>query len=183
MDPRLRIGPFLLEPPEEIIKSQIPIFKGREFRASICPWIVRGEGDLELVIHMAVFEDSPHTEFGQVYCHSREYSSPEWDDIVGRLRIGIRRVDENWLTMDLRAAIRQNNDRASRRSLDFADLEQVTGMDLRSTFQRFGAAINSREKLFGETNRNRNRLAVRFKPKDFVTPVVVWVLTTVATLT
>jgi hypothetical protein len=107
-------------------------------------------------------------------------SPQQWDDIVRRLRIGIRKLDDGRLTMDLRVAHRPEGERASRKTLSLADFDNLTGVDSKKTLSAAGATgVGARQDLYGESNRMKNCLAVTFQPNDLLTPAAGFLLTTI----
>lgn len=178
--PSRSIGPFTLQGPGEPVATEIASFAGKPVAATTNPWLVTGPCGIEFIVHVVlVDDDAPGTEFGQVFCESRLDSPQIWDDVVKRLRIGIRRLEDGMLTMDLRAAHRAPGGRASRNVVPFDELHRITGLDTKATLLALGAtAVGTRQELYGEDNKWRNWPAVNFEADDLVTPAVSWVVTT-----
>jgi hypothetical protein len=178
------IGAFRLIGPGELPPSKVASFDGEEIEATAVPWRVEGPGGLEFVIHVVLIDEPGNSkEFGQVFCESRLASLDKWDDIVRRVRIGIRQLDDGELIMDLRCAVRPGGGRATRNVKTLAELDKITGLNVASTLKSIGAtAIGTREEIASETNRNRNVPAVSFAIDDLVTPAAAWVLATLQCL-
>jgi hypothetical protein len=179
--PTHKLGDFRIQGPGEPITSEVPSFSGTPVSATVNPWLVTGPGGLEFILHVLIIdEDGPVAEFGQVFCDSRMGSPQQWDDIVRRLRIGIRKLDDGRLTMDLRVAHRPEGERASRKTLSLADFDNLTGVDSKKTLSAAGATgVGARQDLYGESNRMKNCLAVTFQPNDLLTPAAGFLLTTI----
>ena len=128
-------------------------------------------------------EDRPCDEIGQVFCDSREGSPQKWDEIVRRLRTGIRVLEDGRLSTDLRVAQAKENARASRRVIPLDELTEVCRFDITSGLARFGdIRIGTREELIGITNKTRDWPCIVFDQDDILTPVAAWVAVTVAPL-
>jgi len=182
--PTHRIGAFRIQGPGEAITSEAPSFSGTPVSATINPWLVTGPGSLEFILHVLIIdEDGPVAEFGQVFCDSRLGTPQYWDDIVRRLRIGIRKLDDGRLTMDLRVAHRPEGGRAARTTKTLAELDTATGIDSRKSLLALGATgVGARSELYAESNRMKNCLAVTFEPNDLLTPAAGFLLSTICPL-
>jgi hypothetical protein len=110
--------------------------------------------------------------------------SPQiWDDIVNRLRVGIRRLEDGKLTMDLRVAVREKGQRASKRVLSLEKINALTHINVESALLGLGAnAVGTRQEITGETNRTREWPCVTFDVSDLVTPAAAFVLTTIVAM-
>ena len=178
------LGDFRLHGPGESMVTEIASFKGNPVPATEIPWRVTGPGGLELKVHICLIDDPDEgDEIGQVFCDSREGSPQKWDEIVRRLRTGIRVIEDGRLSTDLRVAQAKENARASRRVIPLDELTEVCGFDLTSGLERFGdIRIGTREELIGITNKTRDWPCIVFDQDDILTPVAAWGAVTVAPL-
>ena len=184
-DPAARaFGRFRLHGPEESFASEIQSFRGNPVPATEIPWRVTGPGGLELKVHICLIDDpEEEDEIGQVFCDSRLGSPQQWDEVVGRLRAGIRTLDDGRFYMDLRAAQPKDGDRASRRVIPLESLPKTTGLDLTSELQRLGdCELGTRADLTGATNQTKKWPCMVFDSDDILSPVAAWVAITIATL-
>jgi hypothetical protein len=178
----IAVGSFQLIGPGESMATEIASFDGRAVAATAIPWTAIGPDGHEFLIHVVLMDEDGEGEFGQVFCESRLSSPGVWDDIVRRLRIGIRRLGDGQLTMDLRIAVRENGERAAKRIVPLAEIDTLIGLDTSAILLGLGAnAVGSRAELTGETNRTRNWPSVTFAADDIVTPAAAFVLTTLLT--
>jgi len=176
------VGSFQLIGPGEAMAAEIASFDGRAVAATAIPWTAIGPDGHEFLIHVVLMDEDGEGEFGQVFCESRLSSPGIWDDIVRRLRVGIRRLGDGQLTMDLRIAVRENGERAAKRIVPLAEIDTLIGLDTSAILLGLGAnAVGSRAELTGETNRTRNWPSVTFAADDIVTPAAAFVLTTLLT--
>lgn len=181
--PSHKIGRFVLHGPGDALATEIPSFVGKPVAATANPWRVTGPDGLEFLIQVVMVDEDTDGEFGQVFCESRLGSPQLWDDVVKRLRVGIRRTGDGLLTMDLRATCRNPGGRASRQTLALPELAALVGLDPSTLLPSFGAlGVGTREELYGETNKWRNWPAVTFATDDILTPAAAWVVTTLSPL-
>jgi hypothetical protein len=174
------VGKYNLIGPGESIATEIASFDGRPVAATAIPWVVKGPNSHEFLIHVVLIDEDGEGEFGQVFCESRMVSPHIWDDIVKRLRVGIRRLEDGQLTMDLRVAVREKDQRASKRVLSLEKINALTHIDVESVLISLGAnAVGTRQEITGETNRTREWPCVTFDVNDLVTPAAAFVLTTI----
>ena len=178
------IGRFRIIGPEDSIETEVNAFDGTTVPATEIPWQVTGPAGLEFKIHIVLIDDPDEDqEIGQVYCGSRLSSPDRWDEVVNRLRLGIRQTESGFLYVDLRLAKPREDNLASRRIFPLPDIEDELGFDLREALLRLGAnAVATREELTDETSRSRNWPCVTFDNDDLLTPVSAWVATTLETL-
>lgn len=176
----MTLGCLQLFGPGEPIPTQIPSFDGRQVASSAVPWRIVGPKNLEFLIHVVLIDEDAPGEFGQVFCESRLNSPDIWQDIVRRLRVGIRRLESGLLTMDLRLAIRQNGERAAKRILPVSEIARLSGCDANKTLLGLGArGIGTRKELTGETNKTREWPCVTFDANDLTTPAAAFAITTI----
>jgi hypothetical protein len=173
-------GSFQLIGPGESMATEIASFDGRAVAATAIPWTATGPDGHEFLIHVVLMDEDGEGEFGQVFCESRMVSPHIWDDIVKRLRVGIRRLEDGQLTMDLRVAVREKDQRASKRVLSLEKINALTHIDVESVLIGLGAnAVGTRQEITGETNRTREWPCVTFDVSDLVTPAAAFVVTTI----
>jgi hypothetical protein len=173
------VGPFTILGPGTLSSGEVQTFEGKSAAASSIPWLVRGPG-AELTVQISLFDDPEEgQESGMIICVSRNASPQKWDELVGRLRIGLRSTPDNTLQMDLRTAVAKDGDRPTRNVVPLKNLSHAVGVDAPTSLKLAGAtAIGTREQVAGDTSRNRNWPCVQF-PRDNLLPAVVgWVLTT-----
>ncbi len=174
------VGKFNLIGPGESIATEIASFDGRPVAATAIPWVVKGPNSHEFLIHVVLIDEDGEGEFGQVFCESRMSSPQVWDDIVKRLRVGIRRLEDGQLTMDLRVAVREKDQRASKRVLSLEKINALTHIKVDTALISLGAnAVGTRQEITGETNRTREWPCVTFDVSDLVTPAAAFVVTTI----
>lgn len=122
-------------------------------------------------------------EIGQVVCVSRLNSDQRWDEIVGRLRIGIWARENGDHYMDLMLAQPKEGGLATRRKFSFEEMEARIGFCLSSELMRVGAKqIGTRQQVTGDTGQRRDFPCVTFAPDDLLTLIAAWVGVTVAPL-
>jgi len=179
------IGRFRIFGPEDSIETEVNAFDGTVVAATEIPWRVTGPSGLEVKVHIVLIDDPDEDqEIGQVYCDSRLTSPDRWDEVVRRLRLGIRQTEEGFLYVDLRLAKPREDNLATRRIIPISDIEGELGFDLPKALLRLGAnAVGTREELTDSTSRSRNWPCVTFDHDDLLTPVSAWVATTLETLT
>lgn len=185
VDPSARVfSHYRIHGPEESLVTEIKSFKGNPVPATEIPWRVTGVGGLELKVHICLIDDPDEYEIGQVFCDTRLNSPPAWDQVVRRLRTGIRRLDNGSLFMDLRLATTNGSNQATRRSRNLKEVDKIIGFSLKEELVRVGALdVGTREQLDANPNRQmRNSPCVLFDQDDIFTPVAAWVATTVAPL-
>jgi hypothetical protein len=181
--PAATIGPYKLFGPGEPMATEIASFDGRAVPATAIPWTARGPGGLAFVLHVVLIDEGAHSEFGQVFCASRLNSPQQYDDIVQRLRVGIRRLPDGELTMDLRMAVRPHGERAAKRMVPLPELEAAAGIPVATTLRTIGAtAVDARAAVFGDTSRARNWPCITFAANDLLTPAAAYVATTLLPL-
>lgn len=175
---------FMLFGPEESINTEITSFNGAAAPATEIPWLVEGPQNTEFKIHIYLIDDpGDDGEIGQVFCDSRLGSPQSWDQIVRRLRIGIRQRENGDLYMDLRIARANATNRATRNVVPIDQLEKVTGIALERLLRGLGATdYGPRSIVTAEIGRTRNRPAVAFAQDDLITPIAAFVAVTIAPL-
>ena len=179
----LLIGKLRLHGPGEEQSGTLAGFDGKEVEATLIPWDVYGDGGLHFSIQVAMIDEGTANEVGQVVCTSRNQSSQTWDDIVERLRIGIRDAGEGQWIMDLRSVERARGGRAGRKVWSLAEYQSKTGINLQQTLKQWGAiAVDTREALIDDKGKNRKFPAVLFQAGDSQIPAAAWVLATLAPL-
>jgi hypothetical protein len=176
----IAVESFQLIGPGESLATEIVSFDGRPVAATAIPWTATGPNGYEFLIHVVLMDEDGEGEFGQVFCESRISSPQIWDDIVKRLRVGIRRLEDGQLTMDLRVAVREKDQRASKRVLSLEKINALTHINVETALLSLGAnAVGTRQEITGETNRTREWPCVTFDVNDLVTPAAAFVLTTI----
>lgn len=181
--PALTLGPFKLFGPGDSMATEITSFSGRAVPATAIPWTAKGPGGLEFLLHVVLIDEDADSEFGQVYCESRLGSPQVFDDIVHRLRVGIRRVPDGLLTMDLRLAERQRGARATKRVVTLPEMDAALGINVAANLRRVGArAVGTRAEVTGDAARTRNWPCITFDANDLVTPAAAYLVTTLMPL-
>ena len=176
----IAVESFQLIGPGESMATEIASFDGRSVAATAIPWTATCPNGYEFLIHVVLMDEDGEGEFGQVFCESRISSPQIWDDIVKRLRVGIRRLEDGQLTMDLRVAVREKDQRASKRVLSLEKINALTHINVETALLSLGAnAVGTRQEITGETNRTREWPCVTFDVNDLVTPAAAFVLTTI----
>ena len=175
----LLIGKLRLHGPGEEQSGKLAGFDGNDADAALIPWTVYGDGGLHISIQVAMINEGTATEVGQVVCTSRNQSPQIWDDVVQRLRIGIRDAGEGQWIMDLRSVERPKGGRAGRKVWSLAEYKSKAGMNLQQILKELGAiAVDTREALIDDQSRNRNIPAVLFHAGDSRIPAAAWALAT-----
>lgn len=182
--PAAEFDQFKLFGPEESINTEITSFNGAAAPATEIPWLVKGPQNTEFKIHIYLIDDPGDAgEIGQVFCDSRLGSPQSWDQIVRRLRIGIRQRENEDLYMDLRVARANASNRATRNVVPIDLLEKVSGIALERLLRDLGATdYGPRSIVTAETGRPRNWPAVAFAQDDLITPIAAFVAVTIAPL-
>lgn len=179
----LLIGRLRLHGPGEEQPGKLSGFDGKEADATLIPWAVYGDGGLHFSIQVAMIDEGTANEVGQVVCTSRNQSPQVWDDVVQRLRIGIRDAGEGQWIMDLRSVERPKGSRAGRKVWTLQEYQSRAGINLQQTLTSLGAiAVDTRATLLNDKGKNRNFAAMLFEPGDSRLPAVAWALTTLAPL-
>jgi hypothetical protein len=176
------IKDFTIMEPMTQMAVEVKTFIGKSAPATMIPWkVVANNLKLTIVLVMiddikseassdvlSVGEEDASSEF-QVYCDSR-----------------IRLKEEKFFVMDLRTAIKNTSDnRPTRKNLNLVELSKLVGLDVRTTLMSFGSGgvqVGTRSELYGETNRNRGNLAVKFPIENQAVPIVAFLITTVLPL-
>ncbi len=173
------VGPFTIFGPGPLSSGEIQTFEKKSAPATTIPWLAQGLG-AELTVHISLLDDpEPDQESGVVMCVSRNSSPQKWDEIVKRLRIGIRCMPTGELQMDLRTAFAMDGNRPTRSVVPLLQLSRAIGVDVASTLKSVGAnAVGTRESTTGDISRNRGWPCVLF-PRDNLLPAISgWVLAT-----
>ena len=179
----LLIGKLRLHGPGEEQSGKLAGFDGNDADAALIPWTVYGDGGLHISIQVAMIDEGTANEVGQVVCTSRNQSPQIWDDVVQRLRIGIRDAGEGQWIMDLRSVERPGGARAGRKVWSLSQYQSKTGINLQQTLKQLGAiAVDTRAALIDDKSRNRNIPAVLFHSGDAQVPAAAWVLATLMPL-
>jgi len=175
-------GGFKIFGPLESQTTEINSFSGNPVPATEIPWVVKCPDGTELKIHICLIDDpDKRDEIGQVFCKSRFNSSESWDQIVERLRVGIREADSGKLYMDLRLALKKDKGRATRRVVSLADMLSYIGFDIANELNQIEPCdVGNRALLTGATNQTKNWPCLAFDKDDIFTPVACWVAITVA---
>jgi hypothetical protein len=177
------IGNFQLIGPQPKITSEISTFQGDLTVCNIVPWKIEGPNDLAFIVHIAQYKGRGHAEWGQVYCESRLSSPQAWDEIVHRLRVGIRKTDDGSLTMDLRVVVSGIRDRASKKIIQIPEIDGLIGFKIKPLLKKLGAFdVGTREFVFGEDGRMRNYPCMTFEPTNLLAPAAAFVATTLCSL-
>jgi hypothetical protein len=178
--PKRHLGKFTIHGPGDPQVASLPNFQRVPVDATIVPSLVTGPNSLAFIVHVVTIDDpSEDHEVGQVFCDSRLNSPQIWDDVVRRLRTGIRTTKDGMLTLDLRARCRENGNRAAWRKRSLASLGTRTGLNIDQMLCGLGAcAVGTRQQLYGENSQIRDMPAVTFRPDDVITPVAAWIVTT-----
>jgi hypothetical protein len=179
----LLIGKLRIHGPGEEQTGKLVGFDGQEVEATLIAWNVYGDGGLHFSIQVAMIDEGTAAVVGQVVCISRNQSPQTWDDVVERLRIGIRDAGEGQWIMDLRSVERGKDGRVGRKVWSLAEYQSKAGINLQQTLKQLGAiAVDKREALIDDKSRNRNIPAVLFQAGDAQVPAAALVLTTLAPL-
>lgn len=116
----------------------------------------------------------------------RHGSPASYEDIVGRLRIGVHDSGRyrNMLMMELRAARRgTGRSRAGASMLAEAALNDMAQCDVAAELDSLTeASVGTREALLGDGGPRRRQLCAVFSAEDRVTPVLAWLYTRLAPL-
>jgi len=176
-----RLGPYTIHGPGPLLPSELMTFLEKSVPATTVPWRVRGPNGLDLSVHLSLIDDpSPDEEAGQVQCDSRNGSAARWDDIVKRLRVGLRTLPDGEMHMDLRTAVPKVGGRPTREVLQLRELSASVNLDAVQALKVLGASrVATRAEAWGDTSRVRNYPCVVFRRDALVLPVAGWVLTTV----
>lgn len=184
-EPAGRVGEYAIYGPGPCMQSEHTTFEEEVAPCTVTPWRVRGPGGLDLTVHLTLFDapDAEH-EAGQLHCESRHGSAQRWDEIVRRLRVGIRTVRSGQLQLDLRTAVpKPPPDRATRNVVALDDLGAQVGMDVAKTLLALGAvAVGTRQQTSGETSRSRNWPSLVFRREAQLPAIASWLITTVLPL-
>lgn len=176
------IGSFRLVAADAGVAGMVSGFDGTKSAARLFSWKVYGRG-LRFTVQVAVLNEGTAKEVGQVECTSRENSPEVWDDIVHRLRIGIRDQGQGQWIMDLRAVERAGAERAARRVWSMNEYMERKGINLQSSLKQAGGiAVDTRATLVNDQGRNRNIPAVLFNAGDFEVAAAGWVIATLEPL-
>ena len=176
-----RLGPCTIHGPGALMPGELMTFLEKSVPATTVPWRVRGPNGLDLSVHLSLIDDpSPDEEAGQVQCDSRNGSAARWDDIVKRLRVGLRTLPDGEMHMDLRTAVPKVGGRPTREVLQLRELSAAVNLDAIQALKVLGATkVATRAEAWGDTSRVRNYPCVVFRRDALVLPVAGWVLTTV----
>lgn len=109
------------------------------------------------------------------------YDSPQtFDQLVGRVRLGVYRAAE-LLWVELRQARMKVPNRCTLHHATAAELDAGAGVVVRAALLECGATeVGMREDVFGDSSRKRRFMCATFQEKATTVPVVAFVLTRVA---
>jgi superfamily I DNA/RNA helicase/RNA polymerase-binding transcription factor DksA len=172
----LRLGELRVTPGGDIFRAVKPRSDREMEPCQIRPYHLAGPNDLRLVIHDIIFDNGERL----LTCGENLTLLPKWQRIVHRLKMGVKRLeDETWM-MELRQAQTDDRGWARRASVSWAELQIASGMDVGAKLMELGAmAVGTRAVVHGETNKRLNQLCVRFGQPNKVVPVAAFVLATI----
>lgn len=114
----------------------------------------------------------------------RHASPKKFDDVIGRLRLSVEQTDDGQLRVDLRVPIkRHSNRRATLHQTTEGELRTGSGIDLRKVLRQHGCRqVGTRQQLLDDTSTKRNGLCAIFPADARHVPIVVHVITRLATV-
>ncbi|MFC1604404.1 hypothetical protein ACFL5F_05180 [Planctomycetota bacterium] len=123
----------------------------------------------------------------EVQCLSCSRSTPEKLRRLRRgLRLVVKHVDKDTIRVDLRQAridFDQGEDWSKLYQATMEELTEGAGISVRKLLEGFGAEVDRREQLLGDTGPHRFRLCAIFPTESNHLPVVCYVLTRILPLT
>ena len=142
----------------------------------IRPYHLVGPDDLQLVLYDILFDNGERL----VTCGENLTLQPKWQRIVHRLKMGVKRLENDTWVMELRQAQTDDRGWANRVSVSWAQLQDGSGIDVAETLKELGAVgVGTRAQVHGETNKRRNQICVHFGHPNKVVPVAAYVLATI----
>ncbi|MDA8971872.1 hypothetical protein N9F41_00185 [bacterium] len=177
----IKLGSLSLKGPGESVSTEIMSFDKKPVPVEQIPWKVTGPYGLELEIFINLFDNpDDKDEIGQIICHSRLGSNQAWDQVVGRLRSGIRLLENGKYEMLLRVATPKEGARASRKPVPLESLSEICGINVIEELKRLGdCEIGTRSELIGTDDRTKNWPCVVFNTDDLLTPIAAWTVVTI----
>lgn len=174
---RFEIGPIVLMVPDHAgIGVEATDFEGASHHAVEAAGVVAGDPGMLL--------ETVHQGWdlgGQAFVASRGDSSPGYDRLVGRLRLGMKSAAPGVQFCEL--GIVQSdakNPFGSVRQATLTELDFLLGDSAAALFTEAGALdVGTREEVLGDTSRRRNYLCVTFQSGDSTVPLVAHTLTRV----
>ena len=181
----LSLGKLEIKGPFDSIETKISdLQSNKSVPATSIPWTITDNKKLQLTIHLCFLDDpGDNREVGQVICVARNNSSSKWDYVVNRLRIGIYVLDNDHLYMQIKTAVKQRNQKPSRKNLPIVDMDSKSGLNIEKILKDSGAVmVGTQESIGGPINKHKNFTCVSFRKDDFQTPIVAYVASTICTL-
>ena len=177
----IKVGSLSLQGPGESISTEIMSFDKNPVPVKQIPWKVTGPHGLELEIFISLLDNpGDNDEIGQIICHSRLGSNQAWDQIVGRLRSGIRLLEDGKSEMLLRVATPKEGARASRKLVPLESLSDICGINVIEELKKLGnCEIGTRSELIGTDDRTKNWPCIIFDTDDLLTPIAAWTAVTI----
>lgn len=176
---RLKFETFSIEPIAGTRTLRITGFDGTLSDAISRRWNVETNRGLKFIVSLIHMENGER----QVYCSTSETWSGPWPRIVGRLRQGIRTLNEETLVMDLRQARLKANDWSNRFKANESQLDEGAGVSVKQTLLSANAIdFGTKEDVYGETNKTRTAICATFSPTNEAAPVAAYVMTTILPL-
>jgi superfamily I DNA/RNA helicase len=172
----MEMGGFRLSLHVRTFQMSISDFNGTEQDATVCEYRLEGPNGIDLSLWDAKLNNMER----HIFCGSRHSSPERWDNLVRRLRIGVRRLPNCEWMMALKQNRVMRNGWCNRYGTSQQQLDQGSGLDSFAILRNAGASkVGTRQEVYGETRVNRNQLCVTFPDQAQFAGVVSYVLTTV----
>jgi hypothetical protein len=180
--PSIQIGDGVLYGPiDQVIEEEaLPSDSNRRELAEIDLFRYQQPDGVDLEIGYYVFESGEQA----VFTRKRFESPSSWDNVVGRLRVGIRTSPESPDTsyIQIRSAKRKKPDQIwpTRHQVALDTLTEICELPVEALLTKHGVIqLGTRGELMGDTSRTRNELAAVFKTGDPIPPTLAYVISTV----
>ena len=185
---QIKSGGYTFIGPSQPEDKKISAFQGDELvDAKVYSWLIKGPENLRFIVALALANESnpdeSDIEIGQVFCTSRLDSPQQWDEVVGRLRMGIRNLGSSINYVSIRRAKPKANGKATRVTIDVGQLDSISGFKFKNTIKKCGAiALGSCEQVLKTNDKKKKWPCITYKDTNLLLPVVIWTGMTVAAI-
>lgn len=179
--PRINLGDWNIYGPMETTIRKESTLSGDESPKEALVSIFRATNADHVHLNIGFFEFENGEQM--VTTVSRLNSSEEWDNLVKRVRVGVRTVsddpEKSFIQIRKVAPKREGNLWPTRHKTDEEDLDLICGFPTRDVLTSQGIyQYGTRGSVTGNTGKNRNELCATFKTGDPIPAVVIYVLST-----
>lgn len=181
----IKIGNIYIRGPFESFQKTIKNFQDEPEECSVIPWNIRYKDELSVETHLYYFNNNSAHEIGQIFSVSYDNSDPYFKVIENRLRIGIRRLDENTNYMHIRMVQgkQSNLDRPTRKMIPISQIDNHIYANLKTALIDAGAfKYGLAGHIANSTGSYKNCPCVSFPKENIYIPILVYAATTICPL-